>query len=52
MATHSRILAWRIPMNLGAWKATVHRVTELDTTEKLSMLLLSRFSHVTQSVIF
>ena len=33
MATHSSILAWRIPMDEGAWRATVHRVAELDTTE-------------------
>ena len=25
MATHSSILAWRIPMDRGAWWATVHR---------------------------
>ena len=24
MATHSSILAWRIPMDRGAWQATVH----------------------------
>ena len=24
MATHSSILAWEIPMNRGAWQATVH----------------------------
>ena len=24
MATHSSILAWRIPMGRGAWWATVH----------------------------
>ena len=24
MATHSSILAWRIPMDRGAWRATVH----------------------------
>ena len=24
MATHSSILAWRIPMDRGAWWATVH----------------------------
>ena len=28
MATHSRILAWRIPLDRGAWRATVHRVTK------------------------
>ena len=33
MATHSSILAWRIPMDRGAWQATVHRVTESGTTE-------------------
>jgi len=27
MATHSSILAWRIPMDRGAWWATVHGVT-------------------------
>ena len=32
-ATHSYILAWRIPTDRGAWRATVHRVTESDTTE-------------------
>ena len=26
MATHSSILAWRIPMDRGAWQATVHGV--------------------------
>ena len=28
MATHSSILAWRIPMNRGAWQALVHTVTK------------------------
>ena len=26
--THSDILAWRIPMDRGAWQATVHRVAK------------------------
>ena len=34
MATHSRILAWRIPMNRGAWQATVNRVTKSRTRLK------------------
>ena len=28
MATHSSILAWRIPMDRGAWQAEIHRVTK------------------------
>ena len=28
MATHSSILAWRIPLDRGAWRATVHGVTK------------------------
>ena len=36
MATHSSILDWRVPMDGDAWKTTVHRVTESDTTERLS----------------
>jgi len=32
MATHSSILAWRIPRT-GAWWATVHRITKSDITE-------------------
>ena len=31
MVTHSSILAWRIPMDRGAWRATVHRVAESQT---------------------
>ena len=27
VATHSSILAWRIPMDRGAWQATVHGVS-------------------------
>ena len=30
-ATHSSILAWRIPMNRGAWWATVHGITKSRT---------------------
>ena len=31
MATHSSILAWGIPMDRGAWQATVHRVAKSQT---------------------
>ena len=33
MATHSSILAWRIPMDREAWQARVHGVAELDMTD-------------------
>ena len=33
MATHSGIVAWRIPMDRGAWWATAHGVAESDTSE-------------------
>ena len=39
MATHFSILVWRIPMDRGAWQATVHKeldTQELDTTEQLT----------------
>ena len=31
MATHSSILAWRIPMDRGAWRAVVHGVAKSQT---------------------
>ena len=31
MATHSSILGWRIPLDRGAWWATVHGVTKSQT---------------------
>ena len=31
MATHSSILAWRIPMDRGAWWATVCGITKSQT---------------------
>ena len=51
MATHFSILAWRIPMDRGAWRATVHGVardgpdlatkpTTTNTTYDISFLFL------------
>ena len=34
MATYSSILAWRIPLDRGAWRATVHRVAQGQTQLK------------------
>ena len=31
MATHSNILAWRIPMDSGAWWATAHGLPKSQT---------------------
>ena len=31
MATHSSILAWRIPMDRGAWQATIQGVAKHQT---------------------
>ena len=31
MGTHSSILAWRIPMDRGAWRAAVHGVKKSQT---------------------
>ena len=31
MATHSSLLAWRIPMDRGAWRVTVRGVTKSQT---------------------
>ena len=38
MATHSSVLAWKIPMDRGAWRATVHGVAK-------SWTRLSNFTH-------
>ena len=34
MATHSSILAWRISIDRGAWRATVHVFTKTRTRLK------------------
>ena len=31
MAIHSSIIAWKIPMDRGVWRATVHRVAKSQT---------------------
>ena len=39
MTTHSIILAWKIPMDRGAWRATIHGVRH-DWVTKCSILFL------------
>ena len=34
MAAHSSILAWRIPMDRRAWRATVHKIAKSQTRLK------------------
>ena len=46
MATHSSILAWR--MDRGAWRATVHGVSQLDTTMQLTLSLFKHFEVLKQ----
>ena len=33
MATHSSILAWRLPIDIGAWWVMVQRITKVDMIE-------------------
>ena len=44
MATHSSIIAWRIPMDRGAWRATAQEVTRVghDRATKYSIAVSSQ----------
>ena len=44
-ATHSSIIAWRIP-----WRATVHGATELNTTEHIYHYLSHIYHYVSNSM--
>ena len=39
------------PMDKGAWRATVHRVAELDETERLTLSLLNSYVLIYKKVI-
>ena len=39
MTTHSSILAWKNPMDRGAWRATVHGVAKNQTRLSMHALL-------------
>ena len=50
MATGSSILAWRIPMDRGAWWATVHKIvksqTQLSTAQHtINLINLIQWHH-------
>ena len=52
MATHLSILAWRIPMDRGAWQAALHRVTQnLIRLKQLSKQASMRYNHISGLVI-
>ena len=42
MATHSSILAWRIPINRSAWRVMAHEVAESHTAEQLTTTTAQR----------
>ena len=42
VATHSNVIAWRIPMDRGTWQGTVHGVAEEDQTEQPSTSQMAR----------
>ena len=50
MATYSSILTWRIPMDKGAWWATVHRVTTSRT--RLKQLSTAQHSRDTSTLMY
>ena len=50
MDTHSSMLAWRIPMDRGAWRATVHGVAKSGT--RLSDLAGTRAHGIVSSSHF
>ena len=47
MATHYSILAWRISMDRGDWRATVHGVTKSWT--RLKRLSVCTYTHTSES---
>ena len=54
MATHSSIIAWRIPWITGAWRATVHEVARVDDmTEHIQTVQQSdSVIHIHTSIFF
>ena len=48
MAIHSSILVWRIPMDRGAWRATVHRLAKNRTQLKRLSSSSSKLTQISQ----
>jgi len=48
MATHSSILAWKIPTDRGGWQASVHGVAKSQTqlSERLAVQRLTQCSYI------
>ena len=52
MKTHSGLLAWRIPMDREAWRATVHRVAKNWTRlKRLSTHARTSSSYLRQGLV-
>ena len=47
MANHPIILAWRIPMDRGAWRSTVHRIAKSRMQLKRLSMHARRVTNVT-----
>ena len=45
MATHSSILAWKIPMDRRAWLVTVHEVTESWVQQNIAFYFFVIFKY-------
>ena len=46
MATHSSILSWRVPMDRGAWQATVHGVRKRHDLRGLTLMHTYIHTHI------
>ena len=51
IATHSSTLDWRIPMDRGAWWATIHGTAESGMTERLSTAHIYIYSTLTHFLL-
>ena len=51
VATHSSILAWRIPMDRGTWRATVHGVAKSQTQLSNSAYTFPNIGFPSDSVV-